>query len=119
MGNTTPTSQAKQKLCNVKYLAMSIAILHNYCLREQQRNGLLEWDCNSVQEFPYLPTIPNEHGQGPNIPMADEEDVNQQRYREVGILVMRSMMAERIRTLGLRRPGDSADRYTTLELNCE
>jgi hypothetical protein len=57
---------------DVKYLAMSIAILHNYYLREQLSKGLLEWDRNSVQEFPYLPTIPNEPGQGPDIPIASE-----------------------------------------------
>jgi hypothetical protein len=75
-----------------------------------QSSSVSKEKCNSVQEFPYLPTIPNEPGQGPDIPMADEEDVNQRRYREVGISVMRSMIAERIRTLGLRRPADSADR---------
>jgi hypothetical protein len=95
----------RQKLCNVKYYAHSIARLHNFCIKERLITGDSEWDRRSVHEVPYECTVPNLPGLGPEFPMGSRD--NPFMYRSSGYSHIRNVMVNHIRAKGLSRPSSS------------
>jgi DDE superfamily endonuclease len=89
-------------LSNVKYVALSIAMLHNFCIRERIF-GLSPWERENPQPFQYLRAVPNLVGMDERFP-APEPDENINAYTHSGYSAMRNKMALRVRQQGVVRP---------------
>lgn len=95
----------KQPLRHVKYIAYSIARLHNFCITERLQQEDSEWDIF----IPHTPSIPNEQvlgvDQGPEFPAVLEGEDN--LYAIQSVSKIRLSMAREVRRCNVRRPVSS------------
>jgi DDE superfamily endonuclease len=92
----------KNNLSSVKFIALAIARLHNFCVKERTF-GESQWERDNNQPFQYLRSVPNLLNMDERFP-ATHEGENRYMYLNTGESTIRNKMAYVVRNRGLQRP---------------